>query len=477
MGQPTFQLSEHSRNAYQSIIELKLEKGLLEVKEEKKRDPDNLLPVLLDNYADFLRLYFNEDPGDYEKFKLAWPRRLERMQQGPRQSPYRLFSLGVMHFQRAVIEVKWGNYWTAGVLFRKAYQQIRENQRRFPFFAPNHLYAGALEVAAGTIPEGYRWVGSMLGISGTIRGGLEQLENFLVRTDELSRLFHEEGLFYYAYLRFYVANDRTGTLSYLEQQQPDVIHNHLMTYLLTSLCMQSQQTERALTLIEGRNQLAGYLQTPIWELESAHAKLYRMDPAAEQLYLRFLTAFKGNSRVKDVLKRLSWWYYLQGNYGKAQECRKRILKTGKAVTDADKQALQEAQSSSWPDPLLLKARLLEDGGYFTASLQLLQNKKSSDFRPGRDQVEYTYRMGRLQDDLGRAAAAIPYYEQTFSQGKQLREHFAARAAWHLGVIFERRKELARAIQWYSQCLSLKDHDYKNSLDQLAKAGLLRCRER
>ncbi|MFM7839398.1 MAG: hypothetical protein ACKO6K_07500, partial [Chitinophagaceae bacterium] len=78
MGQPTFQLSEHSRNAYQSIIELKLEKGLLEVKEEKKRDPQNLLPELLDNYADFLRLYFNEDPGDYEKFKLAWPRRLER---------------------------------------------------------------------------------------------------------------------------------------------------------------------------------------------------------------------------------------------------------------------------------------------------------------------------------------------------------------------------------------------------------------
>ena len=126
---------------------------------------------------------------------------------------------------------------------------------------------------------------------------------------------------------------------------------------------------------------------------------------------------------------------------------------------------------------LLKARLLEDGGYFAASLQLLQNKNSSDFHAGRDQVEYTYRMGRLQDDLGRAAAAIPYYEKTFSQGKQLREHFAARAAWHLGVIFERRKELARAIRWYEQCLSLKDHDYKNSLDQLAKAGLLRCREK
>ena len=189
LGQPRFQLTEGSRTAYQSIIALKLEKGLLEVKQEKKRDPQNLLPELLDNYADFLRLYFNEDPADYDQFQQAWPRRLERIQQGPRQSPYRLFCLGVMHFQRAVIEVKWGNYWSAGVLFRKAYQQIRENQQRFPFFAPNQVYAGALEVAAGTIPEGYRWVGSLLGIGGTIRGGLGQLENFLARSDELSRLF------------------------------------------------------------------------------------------------------------------------------------------------------------------------------------------------------------------------------------------------------------------------------------------------
>jgi hypothetical protein len=60
-------------------------------------------------------------------------------------------------------------------------------------------------------------------------------------------------------------------------------------------------------------------------------------------------------------------------------------------------------------------------------------------------------------------------------GQQLREYYAARAALQIGYIYEQRGDKMRAISFFEKCLSLKDHDYKNSLDQRAKAGLARCK--
>ena len=42
-----------------------------------------------------------------------------------------------------------------------------------------------------------------------------------------------------------------------------------------------------------------------------------------------------------------------------------------------------------------------------------------------------------------------------------------------GYIYERRSDKTRAIAYFQRCLDMKDHDYKNSLDQRAKAGIAR----
>ena len=77
------------------------------------------------------------------------------------------------------------------------------------------------------------------------------------------------------------------------------------------------------------------------------------------------------------MQKLSWFYYLQNNQQKADEFRALILKKGSTETEADKQAQKEALSGIWPDKLLLKARLLNDGGYNTEALKLLQTKSSA----------------------------------------------------------------------------------------------------
>ena len=45
------------------------------------------------------------------------------------------------------------------------------------------MLQGSMQVAAGTIPPGYQWLSSLLGIHGTIEDGMKNLENMLNSQD------------------------------------------------------------------------------------------------------------------------------------------------------------------------------------------------------------------------------------------------------------------------------------------------------
>jgi tetratricopeptide (TPR) repeat protein len=180
--------------------------------------------------------------------------------------------------------------------------------------------------------------------------------------------------------------------------------------------------------------------------------------------------------VKDALLKLSWHYYLQGDQQKATYYRAQILKQGNTDTDADKLAQKEGKSTQWPNRLLLQARMLSDGGYHREALRLLHGHKTTDFSLPQEQLEFVYRAGRVYDDLGIDNDAINFYKQAIALGENRTEYFAARAALHIGFIYEERKDKVGAVAWFEKCLGMKDHDFKNSLDQRAKAGIARCKE-
>jgi tetratricopeptide (TPR) repeat protein len=81
----------------------------------------------------------------------------------------------------------------------------------------------------------------------------------------------------------------------------------------------------------------------------------------------------------------------------------------------------------------------------------------------------------LYDDMGNDSLAIVFYKQAIDLGEQRKEHFAARAALQTGFIYEQRGDKQTAIEWFQRCLNMKDHDFKNSLDSRAKAGIARCK--
>jgi tetratricopeptide (TPR) repeat protein len=194
------------------------------------------------------------------------------------------------------------------------------------------------------------------------------------------------------------------------------------------------------------------------------------------MYLeRFLRRFRGRFYVKDALEKLSWYYYLRGDQVVADSLRREVIRRGTAESDADRQALKEARTGVWPNKTLLLARLLTDGGYFKDALESLQGVSTSSFTRPEERCELAYRLGRIYDGMGRKDEAIAAYLTTIKTGEGLREYYAARAALQTGYIYEGRRDCERAMGFFQKCLSLKDHDYKNSLDQRAKSGIARCR--
>ena len=471
-----FDFNAGCRKAYDEIIKLKLNTGKQILEAEKKAHPSNLIPYFLDNYIDFFTLFFNEDPEEYRRRKSSLDQRLSLMKKGDPASPFYLYTRSVLYFQWAAVDIKFGERWDAAWAFRRSFLTGRDNLEKFPDFQPSRMLQGSMQVAAGTIPPGYQWLSSLLGISGTIESGMHNLENTLNSADPFAVIFHDEAAFYYIYLKFYILNQRDLIFQYIHQQNWNTGDNHLFAYLVANLSLNNQDASVTEDIIRHLSTDPGYLDMPIWDMQLGYAKADRLDPESIFYLERFLSRFKGKFYVKDVLQKISWVYYLEHDPKKAAAARARILITGNTETDADKQALKEAQSGRWPNEVLLKARLLDDGGYYEQALQVLAGKQISSFPDLAGQLEYSYRIGRIYDALGRKGEAMTAYREAMRLGENRREYYAARAALQMGYIYENRSDKKNALIYFKKVIEMKSHDYKNALDQKAKAGIVRCTE-
>jgi tetratricopeptide (TPR) repeat protein len=475
-AEKVYEFNSTCQQAYQEISRLKISNGLALVAQARQQNPDNLIPLLLESYADFYLLFMNEDPKDYEDRFPLFLQRIKELEAGPESSPFYYYCLSTVRTHRAAVSLKFGKFWDAGWDLRRAYQLIKENRKLFPTFTPNDLMYGTLQAVVSTVPKGYKWIANLFGMRGSLKDGMRIVRGFVNSTDPWGKLFFNDAAFLYPYLLFYLENKKEEAIAFTQQRKLDLVNNHLHAYMATNLSINNKQSAYAEEVMERRNMSAEYLQTPVWDFEMGFTKIYHLETKEAIRYLEsFLNKFKGSFYVKDAMQKLSWCYYLQGNLAKAEEVRKRILQKGATNADADKQALKDAKSGKWPHMLLLKARLLSDGGYNSEAARLLQGKTEDDFGNEEEKLEFAYRVARIYDDMGRDDDAIIAYLIAIRLGEHRPEHYAARAALQIGEIYEKRGQKTMAIQYYQQCLDMEDHEFKNSLDQKAKAGIARCK--
>jgi tetratricopeptide (TPR) repeat protein len=474
-GQAQYNWNEKAQQIYEAVTSLKIPEARKQIAIEKKASPNNLVLPLLESYADFYELFLNEDITIYQQLEPQFEKKIQQFEKGPKNSPYYLYSLGILHFHKSLAALRFDKTWEAAFDFRKAYLLFKENRKAYPSFTPNDVYFGAITTMVGTIPKGYQWIANILGLSGKISEGNALVLKYINSNDEYSKRCRNEALFVYPYLLMNFEGNAKKAFAFIESTPYDFKRNQMHAYMAANLYLNHQQSSKTLGIIQQIDNNDTYLPLPFWHLELGYAYLneLKLDKAQKAL-TDFIQNFKGKFYVKDAYERLSWIAYMQGDMKKAEMYRKLVLSNGNQVTDADKQAYQNAKKGNWPHPILLKARLFSDGGYQQQALIILAGKNSNDFTNEADKTEFAYRLGRIYDLMGQDEMAIRFYKSAIEKGMHQPEYFAARAALQTGLIYEKRNQFIKAIESFQQCIDMKDHAFKNSLDQKAKSGIQRC---
>lgn len=475
-AQQQYNWNDKVQTIYESITSLRIPEARKLIAVEKLKNPDNLAYALLDSYADLYQLFFNESTTDYNTLYPQFEKRINIFKQGPKNSPFYLYSLGLLHLHKAVAAVRFDRNWEAALDFRKAYFNFKDNSKLYPNFSPNNLYFGLLTTLIGSAPTNYQWMLNLLGFNGNIIKGNELVLNYINSKDAYAKIGLNEALLIYPYLIMNFEGNTKKTFDFIEHTNYDFKKNHIHAYMATNLYLNNQNATKALEIANGIEMTSAYLNIPFWHYEKGFAYLNQMKlDLAQKEFTFFTTQFKGNFYIKDAYEKLSWIAYLQNNIKQAELYRNEVIAKGSQITDADKLAQQNVKTGIWPNALLLKARILSDGGFQKQAFTTLADKTTLDFTTPADKAEFPYRLGRIYDIMGDPEQAIKFYKSTIQKGTGLPEYFAARAALQTGLIYEANKKFKEAIEYYNICIAMKNHAFKNSMDQKAKSGILRCK--
>lgn len=471
-----FDFNARGRDIYQKTLSLRFEEAQAALDVFQQSEPENMIGPFLENYLEFLRILLDDDRSAYRRLAGNEDARLDRISRADLRSPWNLYCQAEIRLQWAVLQARFGDQLTSFSDIKQAYALLEENQRKFPWFVANQKSLGIIHALIGNVPEEYRWAIKLAGgMSGTVPQGLAELDAVLTYAKQNDFPFEEETLVAYSFLQLYLNNQDAKAWITLKNSRLDPKSNPLAAYALANMAIKLGKTDEAVRLLQESPQGGAYHPFYYRFYLLGMAKLYRLDPDANAPLQDFIQYFPGQNALKETYQKLAWYHLLQGNEKGYWAYMAFVKSKGSSQSDPDKAALREANSGEQPDPRLLRARLLFDGGYYQRALELLKGVEQSYATQRKNSLEYTYRMGRILHKLGKSQEARQLYSRTIETGAQEPWYFACNAALQLGILLEEAKDLNGARAAYQRCLAIHPQEYASGLHARAKAGLGRCK--
>ncbi len=458
-------------SAFQSLLELDFEKTGEYIKVIKEQVPGHPVSYLLENYIDFLTLFIGEDERDYERLIAHKDMRIDAIRRTSKQSPYYRFSEAHIRLQWALVMLKFDHRIRAFKEISNAYYLIEKNRKAFPGFLPDQMSYGFIQAILGAMPEDLKWWVSWIGIEGDVDEGIKALKSVLGAEGE-ARMFVPEAVGMLSFILVNFKNDPSAAVRLVEQSGFHSSQSLLSIFLQAHLALKRHKASEALEILKQtahtRDALFPFLYL---DYMKGLALLELMDPRAEQYFKHYIRAFKGRHYIKEALQKLAWCDVLFHEGKSYKRIMQVCMSKGAAETDADKAAKREAEEAEMPDKLLLRARLLFDGGAFDRAMELLRNP---DIRfagdPYKKGVAY-YLQGRIYEMKKEFPQAIHAYQELLGNEDIKGDYRYSNAHLHLGYMYAQLGKKALAEKHFRSVLALHPTRYKNSLHAKATAGI------
>jgi tetratricopeptide (TPR) repeat protein len=466
--------TEEAKAAYGFISELRIDESMNIIRLQSITHPDNLIWPYLEDYALFLQIFLQEDVYKIPDFLESSSLRSDRISVVSDSNPLSLMCQAQIHLHQCALRMEQSQFVSAATDLNQAFKLLKKNQKLHPDdFANLRLYA-LIKIAFGAIPDQYRWLVTLVtSLNGSIDEGLKELHMIIDKSTADNNIFLQETILLTALAETRLNNKPENGLQLLNKFYGKVPANRFIQYVMANVNIAAGNNEAAIKVLVLETGGPKTLKIPFMDFMLGRCKLCKGDEDADIYFKNFILFNKGKHYIKEAYQKLGWYSLLRGDEVSYAANMQQILLKGVSTTDQDQQAMREAETKEKPHPVLLRCRLLFDGGYYDQALAILSDAFFNSLVHQTQRLEFLYRKGRCLQAKKSYAEALHYYSLAMKFGEDDLHYFACSAALESGVIHETLGSDWAAAKFYNMCLNMSPETYSTSLHQKARTGLSR----
>lgn len=472
----SFDMNNNIRNSYSHILNLEFAEANVLLSQEESVNPQNGFIPVYRNYIDFLTILTTEDFSFFELHEDLKDSRISALNNNDNNSPYYLYAKSEILLQWALARLKFEEYFTATYEIVQAYRLLKQNQIKFPEFTLNNKGLGLIHAMLGAVPNEFQWILSLSGLEGSIPKGLSELDSLL--NDKSFSMYHDETLFLLSFLQINLDDNEYLFQKYLDSIGNRYKDNLLLNFAAARLSHHLGLNDYCLRVLENRPFSVGINKFYYLDYLQGMCYLYALDyENAKQKFKGFLMNFHGLNYIKSANYKLAFIAFLQEDNTLTDIYLQRVVLDGHLIIDEDRVAFMHAKRNSINHPVLLKTRLLYDGGYYSLALSEINKIKENDSSLSEDhKIEYWYRIARIQSKLiDNNILIMSYYQKALEKGKGATSYYAPMSALQIGLIYEKEKNIQKAKYYLNLCLAMSGFDYQRGIHLKAKSALARIK--
>ncbi|MFC2120759.1 tetratricopeptide repeat protein [Bacteroidota bacterium] len=464
--------NQNCKKAYTKIFQLQFSDAEDIIKYEKNQNSDNAICYYLEDYLDCIKILVSQKESDINLYNKNFSSRIREIKKSDNNSPYYLYCISEMYFHSALIKINSNSMVAASFDLISSLKHIKKNIEKFPGFILNKKLDGVLNLFMGSVPDNYKWFTKLIGFSGDINTGLKKIDQFYTYT--LNKEFLSvEGILIKGFSLHDFSDNSDNAYGFISNIQNLDLNNPLVRYTYSLFALKSGYTDKAIKTLEGYKPSLNEYRMWFFEYLLGRSYLYKLDKKTISSFNKFLHNYEGMNYIPASYQKLSWYYFLTNDLDSFEECKNSAITKGNSFIETDKQARDELKTSKY-DPILLKARIYFDGGYYDLAKKLLIDNKDIFLAQDTDKKgEYYYRLARVYHKQKNITNAKEYYLKVLEMSDILKKYFVPNSALNLAYIYEKEGSKILAKEYYEKCLNLNNYQFSFGIEKNAKTGLNR----
>lgn len=466
-----FKLDSLTIEAHKELFAFNLLSAKSVARKAQKLDKDNVAPAYFILYADFLALVNSPTEEAFELYSEKEEICLDKIGKLKNSDPYKNFAKAEILFRSGFMKLYFSDYFSGGNSLRKCYKLLEANKKKHPNFIIQNKTYGLLQVFIGSIPKKYRIIQNLTGMKGDVEKGIRLMGGlgFVNKVKPEHRLIAKECRLVYAFVQLFLKENESLSWKIIKKDCSSYRKNVFENYLLSLMAMETGKNDIAAKVLAVAPKNP---EVPIlfMDLMTGITKIRKLDYTGDQTLKNFVSKSENKSNKYTAYKFLAWSRFLQNDkigYNNYLQKARKLFDESKINKDYD------VKNGVVLNKHLLKARLLQDGGYLKSALAQISSFKESDFNDSDNKIEWHYRLGRIYQEKGDTVLALKKYKITMTRGATTERYFPRKAAFESAMLLKEKGNIKESKRYLDLAINgfPKSKEYESGIKQMANALL------